>query len=262
MKLFLICLALSTSTMAMPTQDNNQTSQSWTDWAQGHREQLMDAFGDGKDQVVEGWEWLQEFLPKTVSTYVEETVDDGQKVFEDLYEETRKSIVDKTSVNVDDLTNLMENFIEKLEKISTSSIDIVYQDEVLSRKQIQDWNKKNKLDVTKDELKQLKEEVAQEKQEDKKLEGIEGMIQRLITSAREMLSEVNNQTDLFWSKVKQMEVEVYKVNSVLAKTSGSLKDVLGDIFETLNKELREASPALKEILDEMEAEESENPRQG
>ena len=84
----------------------------------------MDAFGDGKEQVVEGWEWLQEFLPKKVSVYVEDTVDDGQKVLEDIYEETRNSIVEKTSVNVDDVTNLMETFIEKLEKIRTSSIDI------------------------------------------------------------------------------------------------------------------------------------------
>jgi len=72
-----------------------------------------------------------------------------------------------------------------------------------------------------------------------------------------MLSEVNNQTDLFWSKVKQMEVEVYRVNSVMAQTSGDLKNVLKDIFKTLNKELREASPALKEILDKMEAEKVE-----
>lgn len=217
----------------------------------------MDAFGDGKEQVVEGWEWLQEFLPKKVSVYVEDTVDDGQKVLEDIYEETRNSIVEKTSVNVDDVTNLMETFIEKLERIRTSSIDIVYQDEVLSKQQIQAWNEEEKLEVAKEELKQLKEEVAQEKKEDKKLEGVEGMIQRLITSAREMLSEVNNQTDLFWSKVKQMEVEVYRVNSVMAQTSGDLKNVLKDIFKTLNKELREASPALKEILDKMEAEKVE-----
>ena len=90
-------------------------------------------------------------------------------------------------------------------------------------------------------------------------------------SAREVLSEVNGHTDVFWSKVKQMEVEVYKVNSIMAETSGDLKDVLKDLFSTLNKvylqlqpkfkliipffqELREASPALKEILDKVDLE--------
>merc|ERR1712126_680693 len=100
----------------------------------------------------------------------------------------------------------------------------------------------------------LPQEVTQERQEDQSLEGVEGMIQRLITSAREVLNEVNGQTDIFWSKVKQMEVEVYKVNSIMADTSGELKDVLKDLFATLNKELREASPALKEILDKAENE--------
>ena len=46
---------------------------------------------------------------------------------------------------------------------------------------------------------------------------------------------MNGQTDLFWSKVKQMEVEVYRVNSIMAETSGDLKDVLKDLFSTLNK---------------------------
>ena len=90
-------------------------------------------------------------------------------------------------------------------------------------------------------------------------------------SAREVLSEVNGHTDVFWSKVKQMEVEVYNVNSIMAETSGDLKDVLKDLFSTLNKvylqlqpkfkliipffqELREASPALKEILDKVDLE--------
>merc|ERR1719334_2048424 len=61
------------------------------------------------------------------------------------------------------------------------------------------------------------------------------MIQRLITSAREVLNEVNGQTDLMWSKVKQMEVEVYRVNDILADTTGDLKDVLKEVFSTLNK---------------------------
>ena len=54
-------------------------------------------------------------------------------------------------------------------------------------------------------------------------------------SAREVLSEVNGHTDVFWSKVKQMEVEVYNVNSIMAETSGDLKDVLKELFSTLNK---------------------------
>merc|ERR1712002_733945 len=266
MKLVLIP-CLSTSTLALPMPPSNET---WTAWAQEQQNQLAHTFGEGKDQIMQGWEWLQEFLPRKVAVYVEETAGDGQRVFEDIYEETRKSIVEKTSANVDDITNLIESFINKFENIKDSTVDIVYQENPLTKQQIELSNQEKDLEGTKQELKQLNEEVVQEKEEDKQYEGVEGMIQRLITSAREVLTQVNSHTDLFWSKVKQMEVEVYRINKVMSQSTGELKDVLKDLFKTLNKELREASPALKEILEKVEKEEaiaeaaqiSNTPRQG
>jgi len=246
----LVILCLSTSSLAMP-MDTNQT---WSAWAQGQTEGIVEPLYEVRDQVMQGWDWLQEFLPGKVTKYVEESAEDGQKLLEDLYAETRDSIVEKTSDNVDDITGLMEGFIQKLTDIKDNTVEIATQEDVLSAQQIEARNTKENLEGTKQKLKQLKQEISQEKQEDKKLEGVEGMIQRLITSAREVLDEVNGQTDVFWSKVKQMEVEVYKVNSIMADTSGKLKDVLKDLFSTLNKELKEASPALKEILDKVDSE--------
>merc|ERR1712066_1204204 len=142
-----------------------------------------------RDQVMQGWDWLQEFLPGKVSKYVQNTAEDGQKLLEDLYAETRDSIVEKTSDNVDDITGLMERFIQKLTDIKDNTVDIATQEGVLSAQQIEARN-------TKQNLEQLKQEISQENQEDKKLEGVEGMIQRLITSAREVLNEVNGHTDV------------------------------------------------------------------
>merc|ERR1712154_744600 len=144
----------------------------------------------------------------------------------------------KTSDNVDDITGLVEGFIQKLTEVKDNTVNIATQEGVLSVQEIEARNTQNNLEGTKQKLKQLPQEITQERQEDQSLEGVEGMIQRLITSAREVLNEVNGQTDIFWSKVKQMEVEVYKVNSILADTSGDLKDVLKDLFSTLNKELK------------------------
>jgi len=243
---FSLVLCLSTTAMAMPA---NET---WTAWAQSQSSDIVEPLYEVRDQVAQGWEWLQEFLPGKITKYVDETLDDGQAVFEDIYEETRKSVVEKTSGNVDDITGLVEGFIQKLTNIKDSTVNIVTQEEALSVQQIEARNVQEKLEGTKQKLNQLKAEISKDKNEDKNLEGVEGMIQRLITSAREVLTEVNGQTDLFWSKVKQMEVEVYRVNSIMAETSGDLKDVLKDLFSTLNKELREASPALKEILDKVD----------
>jgi len=260
---FLFLLSLSTTTLAMPfngTATSNHTMASWSAWAQGQTEGIVEPLYEVRDQVMQGWDWLQEFLPGNVSKYVQNTAEDGQKLLEDLYAETRDSIVEKTSDNVDDITGLMERFIQKLTDIKDNTVDIATQEGVLSAKQIEARNTKENLEGTKQKLKQLKKEISQENQEDKKLEGVEGMIQRLITSAREVLNEVNGHTDVFWSKVKQMEVEVYKLNSIMADTSGELKDVLKDLFATLNKELREASPAFKEILEKAEFEAGKTPR--
>merc|ERR1712045_640902 len=106
---FLLFLCLSTTTLAMPLpqdpQDWSQT-QTWSDWAQGQTEDLVEPLYEVKDQVVQGWEWLQEFLPGKVTNYVQKTADDGLELLDDIYQETRDSIVEKTSDNVDDITGL------------------------------------------------------------------------------------------------------------------------------------------------------------
>jgi len=255
---FLLVLCLSTTTLSLPLPQEEESmwnpEKTWTDWAQGQTEDLVEPLYEVKDQVMQGWEWLQEFLPGNVTKYVEKTADGGLELIDDIYQETRDSIVEKTSDNVDDITGLVEDFIQKLTDIKDNTVDIVTQEKALSQEDIEARNVEENLEETKQKLEQLKDDIVQDKKEDGELDGLEGGIQRLITAAREVLTEVNGHTDLLWSKVKQMEVEVYKMNSIMADTTGEMKDVLKDLFATLNKELREASPALKEILDKAEAE--------
>jgi len=245
---------LLSSSMAMPADRN----QSWSAWinelTEDISENLDDPFYDAKDQVMDGWQYVQEFLPGKIIKYVEETADDGQKLAKEIYDETRQSIVEKTSGHVDDITDMVSDFISKLVDIKDNAVEIVSQKQPLSEQQIEARNQQEDLQGTKQKLKQLKQEIEKNKADDKEYEGLEGMIQRLITSARGLLDETNTQTELFWSKVKQMEVEMYRVENILAETSGNLKDVLKELFATLNKELKEASPALKEILDKAEKE--------
>ena len=73
---------------------------------------------------MQGWEWLQEFLPGKVTNYVEKTADDGLELLDDIYQESRDSIVEKTSDNVDDITGLMEDFIQKLTNIKDNTVEI------------------------------------------------------------------------------------------------------------------------------------------
>merc|ERR1711963_1281335 len=210
-------------------------------------EEWLEPVYDVKDDILDGWEWLQEFLPNKVITYIEKSADVGQDLLKELYEKTDK--------HVEEVSKIVEGFMDRLISIKDNTVEIATQGVPLSEKEIEARNDQEGLEKIKDKLNKLRNQVEKERQDDKKYEGLEGMIQRLITSAREVLDEVNGQTDLMWSKVKQMEVEVYRVNDILADTTGDLKDVLKEVFSTLNKELREASPALKEILDKVEKEE-------
>jgi len=218
-------------------------------------EEWLEPVYDVKDDILDGWEWLQEFLPNKVITYIEKSADDGQDLLKELYEETKKDVEEKTDKHVEEVSKIVEGFMDRLISIKDNTVEIATQGVPLSEKEIEARNDQEGLEEIKDKLNKLRNQVEKERQDDKKYEGLEGMIQRLITSAREVLDEVNGQTDLMWSKVKQMEVEVYRVNDILADTTGDLKDVLKEVFSTLNKELREASPALKEILDKVEKEE-------
>ena len=60
-------------------------------------------------------------------------------------------------------------------------------EEILSAQQIEARNVEEGLEGTKQKLKDLNQEISVEKQEDQKLEGVEGMIQRLITVRKHSL---------------------------------------------------------------------------
>merc|ERR1711909_22640 len=84
----------------------------------------------------------------------------------------------------------------------------------------------------KEGLKELQREAA----EDKSLpEGVEQVIQTFITSIREMMARMTDREAEFWSKLKQMEVEFWELKSILADTSGQLKERVSAIFQTLQE---------------------------
>merc|ERR1719450_1746203 len=96
-----------------------------------------------------------------VTNYVEETAADGAELLDDIYQETRDSIVEKTSDNVDDITGLVEGFIQKLTDIKDNTVNIATQEGVLSAQEIEARNTQNNLEGTKQKLKQLPQEITQ-----------------------------------------------------------------------------------------------------
>merc|ERR1712013_20257 len=193
---FLALLFLSSTSLAMPFNGTTSSNQTWSDWAQDQTENLVEPLYEVKDQVMQGWEWLQEFLPGNVTKYVEKTADDGLELLDGIYQESRDSIVEKTSDNVDDITGLVEDFIQKLTNIKDNTLNIVSQEGALSQEQIEARNDEENLEETKQKLNQLKDDIIEDKKEDAELDGVEGGIQRLITVNKNYKMFPRNNIDL------------------------------------------------------------------
>ena len=50
-----------------------------------------------------------------------------------------------------------------------------------------------------------------------------------------MVVELSEGGEIFWSKMKQLEVEFYRVKIALANASGELKEEVSELFKTLKK---------------------------
>lgn len=202
-------------------------SSSWTSWLHG----------------------VKDYLPSKVNNYLNETISGGVKVLGELYEETRKDALKKSSIRVDQFTDILEKFIFRLEDIYKSAADVVVQRSPLTDDEIIARNTAGDLEGTKEKLDRLQAELSKERRENYEFEGLEGQLQRMITTARELLSAADGQAGLVWSKLKQLELEFYQASQAVASTSGEIRQQLNKAFGTLHQDLEKSSPGIKRLLD-------------
>jgi len=192
---------------------------------------------------------VEEYLPTNVTNFLTETAKEGINVLNEIYNETRHEAIQKSSIRVDEFTNILERFIDRLEELYQTAAGVVEQNNPLSDTEILARKAAANLDGTKEELDRLQVELPREREENQQFEGLEGYLQGMITTARELLSAADSQADLAWSKLKQLELEFYQASEVLATTSGEVRQQLNKAFREMERELEEASPALKRFLD-------------
>jgi len=200
---------------------------------------------------VARWESVRDFLPQNVTSYVEEASKEGLAVVEELFNTTRGEAVERVDKRVDQLTSLVERLVGRLEEIYLSATNIVRQEKAYSDLEIQGRNSASNLTGIKEELGELKGQVERERQENSELEGVEGILQGLITSARDLLRATNSEADLVWSKFKQLELEFYQASEVLAGSSLQVRKQVMAAFQDMKEEVRQASqsPALRDFID-------------
>jgi len=250
MKLFVL-LSLVAASRAAPQLSsftNTSSEQSWEEWAEQSKEQIL---------RHAWWQRLQDYLPVRVKEFVESTVDEGTQVVAGLSDEASEAVFNRTLDHVDEVTLVMENFISKLERLAGNAGKIgedgwnVFEEEGKPKTdaEIAELKVQRNTSGTETRLEEFKEEVKGDRREDQQYEGLEGQLQRMISEARQVVVAWNAGSAVGFSMLKQLEVEMYEMNAALADTSGELKELMRKMFETLNEELKKASPALREIID-------------
>merc|ERR1712177_6249 len=190
------------------------------------------AFFDYWDQIIQNntildrIEDYRSYLPESLNSYLNKT----------LYDDFKEEVLEKSTQQVDAMTDLMKNFISRVLSIHKDIGNVLEQDPALTDEEIQEKNDKEGLKELRARFESMQSDLQKEVAEDKGLpEGVEQVIQTFITTIREMMASMSDREAEFWSKLKQMEVEFWKLKSVLADTSGQLKERVSSIFKTLQE---------------------------
>jgi len=152
-----------------------------------------------------------------------------------VYDDIQDEIVKKLEENVDDITNLLQIFMDKMEGIYNDTLSIANQTQPISDQEFQENNAE--IQKMREKLRSLAEKVKQEMMQQEEIEGLEKTIQTFLTFSRNSLSETVSQFDLYWSKTRQNEVLEFKNFEAFADATEDLQDIVTKLFDNLEKVL-------------------------
>jgi len=170
--------------------------------------------------------------PKTVLNYVNTTLEKGEDLVNDVYDDLQEDIVKTVVQHVDELAPLGQNIINRLSEFSNNVVTIFS-----SLSPLDDYEREkfgNDLKRLTNSLDELKTEVEKEKKEEATAKGVDKIL-TFITLSRGLLSETYDGQKIVWDKVKQLQVELYKVMNVLGTSSSDFKTQVKNLVDTLKK---------------------------
>merc|ERR1711892_362253 len=204
-----------------PPAANSTTSGSYFDYNNWDLDTISSAVGS-----------IWENMPTAVRKYFIETQEQGEDLFNEIYEDLNEEVYDRLEKNIGQFHGLGESFIDSVTGIVDSTIS-----KLGSGRPLSDEEKtalESEFDSLKGEFDTLEKKVAAEREAEAKLPDVaENQIQKFITAGREMLSAVGAGQEVLWDKTKQLQVEVYKVIDLVADSTEEIKDKLKSLFKSI-----------------------------
>merc|ERR1712106_89142 len=152
-----------------------------------------------------------ENLPTAVKKYFTETQEQGEELFNEIYEDLNEEVVNRLEKNIGQFQGLGVSFIDSVTGIVDSTISKLGSGRPLSDEE------KTALES---EFESLKGEF-------------DTLEKKFATTVRGMLSAAGGTQEVLWDKTKQLQVEVYKVIDLVADSTGELKDKLKSLFKSI-----------------------------
>jgi len=220
----ILCLTLLSCCLCSPLPQTAETSGSSPSpgW-------LAD-FGDYGPYLSSAWE----SLPQSLKTYLEETVDKGQELAEDIYQDIQEEVFPRINTNLGELNRLRNMVVSQLGASIGTLLRLQSSEEPITEEESLEADAAlEKLEV---ELKELDGKVSEEFEADARLPNSpQNQILKMITVGRSLLSLVNKGMEEFYNQRKLVQLQLYKIMDLLGDSTGELKNQIRDIIESIEQ---------------------------
>jgi len=163
-----------------------------------------------------------DYLPESVKDFVEDTIDRGTDVFEDLQEDVEEEIIDKTSGTFENISERLEDAVKEFYELKEKNDDI--------------WEDYDFSEAEEKELSEKLNEIEVDMKEDEKIsDDVEKMIQQYLNTFRaSMLSMTKSWRGWHRNFFNSSEL-IVPATEILNKGAKDMKTDISELFKTFRE---------------------------
>jgi len=183
----------------------------------------------------------QNYLPEKVQEFLQETMNDGSKLMDQLYEDIQNEVLTKVSDNMEEFEEAYEIVVEQILNLFEKYQNMVMQQMSMSVISEEELSARiSGLKESRERLSVLKMEVQEEMEmEEGEEEGMEKTVQSILSNMRFMLAEMFESLEVFNKMYEQLteQAEAAEIETidVLATYIGKMKKIYKNLFENLGE---------------------------
>merc|ERR1712168_259813 len=174
--------------------------------------------------LVSGAPYMEylDYLPASVKEFVEDTIDKGTDVIEELQEDVEKEIIGKTSGNFENMSERMEEMLKKFHELKEKNDDI--------------WEDYDFTEAEEKELSEKLNEIEVDISEDEKIsDDVEKMIQQYLNTFRASLLSMTKSWRGWHRSFFNSSELIVPATEILSKGAKDMKADISDLFKTFRE---------------------------